>query len=35
LLEWETNRWQPVYFGLTVAECFEVIEAEELFWPLT
>jgi hypothetical protein len=30
-----TNRWQPVYFGLTVAECFEVIEAEELFWPLT
>lgn len=30
-----TNRWQPVYFGLTVPECFETIEQEELFWPVT
>lgn len=30
-----TNRWQPVYSGLTVAECFDVIEAEAVFWPLT
>jgi hypothetical protein len=30
-----TNRWQPVYSGLTVQECFDTIEAEEVFWPLT
>ena len=29
-----TNRWQPVYAGLTVAECFETIEEEEMFWPV-
>ena len=30
-----TGRWQPVYHGLTPAECFEAIEQEEMFWPLT
>ncbi|MGH7433460.1 MAG: hypothetical protein ACREJL_06890 [Candidatus Methylomirabilales bacterium] len=30
-----TNRWQPVYFGLTVTGCFQAIEDEEIFWPLT
>ncbi len=30
-----TGRWQPVYVGLTVNECFDSIEAEEVFWPLT
>lgn len=30
-----TNRWQPVYQGLTLRECFDAIEQEEVFWPLT
>ena len=30
-----TDRWQPVYHGLTPTECFEAIEHEEIFWPLT
>ena len=30
-----TNRWQPVYSALTAQECFETIEQEEVFWPLT
>ena len=30
-----TNRWQPVYHELTLDECFETIEQEEIFWPLT
>ena len=30
-----TDRWQPVYARLTVAECFEAIESEEIFWPVT
>ena len=30
-----TDRWQPVYHGLTLDECFETIEQEEIFWPLT
>lgn len=30
-----TNRWQPVYSGLTAQECFEAIEQEEVFWPVT
>lgn len=30
-----TDRWQPVYHGLTPVECFEIIEQEEIFWPLT
>ncbi len=30
-----TNRWQPVYFGLTLKECFAAVEDEEIFWPLT
>lgn len=30
-----TDRWQPVYHGLTPDECFEAIEQEEIFWPLT
>lgn len=30
-----TERWQPVYFGLTAAECFQAIEDEAIFWPLT
>jgi hypothetical protein len=30
-----TDRWQPVYEGLTVSECFETIEQEEIFWPFT
>lgn len=30
-----TDRWQPVYDGLTLDECFETIEQEEVFWPLT
>ncbi len=29
-----TNRWQPVYSDLTVQECFDAIEDEEVFWPL-
>ena len=30
-----TDRWQPVYLGRTVDECFDTIEQEEIFWPLT
>lgn len=30
-----TNRWQPVYHVLTLDECFDTIEQEEAFWPLT
>lgn len=30
-----TDRWQPVYLGLTVDGCFDAIEQEEIFWPLT
>lgn len=30
-----TNRWQPVYSALTAQECFETIEQEEIFWPVT
>lgn len=30
-----TNRWQPVYSGLTLDESFAAVEAEEMFWPLT
>jgi len=30
-----TNRWQPVYSALTAQECFETIEQEEVFWPVT
>jgi len=30
-----TDRWQPVYHGLTPDECLETIENEEIFWPLT
>lgn len=30
-----TERWQPVYSGLTVKQCFDCIEAEEIFWPVT
>lgn len=30
-----TDRWKPVYHGLTLDECFEAIEQEEIFWPLT
>ena len=30
-----TDRWQPVYLGLTADECFDTIEQEEIFWPLT
>lgn len=29
-----TNRWCEVYSGLTVSECFETIEQEEVFWPI-
>ena len=30
-----TNRWQPVYHGLTLDQCFEAIEEEEVFLFLT
>jgi len=30
-----TNRWQPIYSGLTIQECFDTIEREEIFWPIT
>ena len=30
-----TNRWQPVYSGLTPQQCFETIEQEESFRPIT
>ena len=30
-----TNRWQPVYSALTARECFETIEQEQVFWPVT
>jgi hypothetical protein len=30
-----TDRWQLVYHGLTLDECSEAIEQEEIFWPLT
>lgn len=29
-----TNRWFTVYRGLTAAECFKEIEANEIFWPI-
>ncbi|MBI2460405.1 MAG: hypothetical protein HYV61_02565 [Candidatus Rokubacteria bacterium] len=29
-----TNRWWTVYAGLSLSECFETIESEELFWPV-
>ena len=30
-----TNKWFTVYRGLTAAECFREIEANEIFWPTT
>jgi hypothetical protein len=30
-----TNRWQLVFSELTMAECCETIEQEEIFWPVT
>jgi hypothetical protein len=30
-----TNRWQPVYHGLILDQCFEAIEEEEVFCPQT
>ena len=30
-----TGRWQPIYVGLTVDKCFEVIEQEKIFWPIS
>lgn len=30
-----TDRWQALYHGLTSEECFETIEQDEVFWPLT
>ena len=30
-----TGRWFTVYHGLTAAECFREIEANEIFWPTT
>lgn len=30
-----TNKWFTVHRGLTAAECFREIEANELFWPTT
>ena len=30
-----TGKWFTVHRGLTAAECFEVIEGNETFWPTT
>ena len=30
-----TDRWFTVYRGLTTAQCFEEIEGNEIFWPVT
>jgi hypothetical protein len=30
-----TKRWQLVYSELTMAECCETIEQEEIFWPVS
>ena len=30
-----TNKWFTVHRGLTAAECFREIEANEIFWPTT
>jgi hypothetical protein len=30
-----TDRWFTVYRGLTAADCFREIEANEIFWPTT
>ena len=30
-----TDKWFTVYRGLTAAECFREIEANEIFWPTT
>jgi hypothetical protein len=30
-----TERWFTVYRGLTAAECFQEIEHNEIFWPMT
>ena len=29
-----TGQWMEVFQGLTLAECLETIEKEELFWPV-
>lgn len=29
-----TDKWFEVFQGLTLAECLETIEREELFWPV-
>jgi hypothetical protein len=29
-----TGRWYEVYAGLSLQECMETIEQEELFWPM-
>jgi hypothetical protein len=30
-----TDRWQALYHGLTLDQCFDTIEECEVFWPLT
>lgn len=30
----EGRGWWTVYAGLSLSECFETIEGEELFWPV-
>ena len=30
-----TDEWYAVHRGLTAAECFREIEANEVFWPTT
>jgi hypothetical protein len=30
-----TDRWQALYHGLTLEQCFETIEDCEVFWPVT
>ena len=30
-----TGRWCEVYHGLTMSECLETVESEELFWPVS
>ncbi len=29
-----TNQWVEVFQGLTMAECLEIIEKNEMFWPV-
>ena len=28
-----TGKWQDVYIGMSLDECLDIIEQEQMFWP--